>query len=317
MVKQKKGVTEKIINFILNVFITVFSIVLLISVYNNLQVKLFGKDYSDFFGYSLFEVQTGSMSPEINPGDWIIVKATKNIKLKDIVTYKQGNEFITHRVIGTYNSTYVTKGDANNSKDDPIDQKQVVGKVVKILPNFGLFKKTVFNPVVLAAIIITILICDFVFKKNTKEKSKLEENKIIIKVKEKINVLKEKINMFKEKNNTKKEFNLKNTIIEISHKKDNKKIEDTTTLKIEEEYNEVLEEIKLLKKVETENKGNEDFDDIPSFIPVDASELDETFLEIAQNEIDEEEPKILNTNEIIEEQKEEQTTTKINLDLFQ
>ena len=77
---QKKGIIEKIINILLNVFIFIFAGILLISLYNNLQVKLFGKDYSDFFGYSVFEVQTGSMSPEINAGDWIIVKASKNIK---------------------------------------------------------------------------------------------------------------------------------------------------------------------------------------------------------------------------------------------
>ena len=155
---QKKGLIEKIINILLNVFICIFTAILLISLYNNLQVRLFGKDYSDFFGYSVFEVQTGSMTPEINPGDWIIVKASKNIELKDIITYSQDGEFITHRVIGKTGGTYVTKGDANNSKDDPIDEKQVVGKVAKILPNFGIFKKTIFNPIVLVAIIITILI---------------------------------------------------------------------------------------------------------------------------------------------------------------
>ena len=81
---EKKGKIEKIVNVILNIFIGIFSVILLISLYNNVQVKLFGKDYSDFFGYSIFEVQTGSMQPEINPGDWIIVKSSQNIKLKDV-----------------------------------------------------------------------------------------------------------------------------------------------------------------------------------------------------------------------------------------
>ena len=78
----------------------------------------------------MFEVQTGSMKDAINPGDMIIVKSDSDIKLNDIVTYKQGEEFITHRVIEAYNETYVTQGDANNVKDEPITKGQFVGKVV-------------------------------------------------------------------------------------------------------------------------------------------------------------------------------------------
>ena len=322
MEKQKKGVIEKTINLILNVFITIFSIILLISIYNNLQVKLFGKDYSDFFGYSLFEVQTGSMSPEINSGDWIIVKASKNIKLKDVITYRQDGEFITHRVIGTYNSTYVTKGDANNSKDDPIDQNQIVGKVVKILPNFGLLKKTIFNPTVLAAIIITILISSFIFKKNNKEKTLIEENKIINIIKEKINILKSKLMKLEPKKEilTTKLQNIKEKLKEQSVqiiKKHSEKgeLEDNIQLnqetKASEEPEIVIEES---KKIEL---NDDEFDDIPSFIPVDASELDETFLEIAQNEI-EDELVITKKEEFIEDDTEEPiTTTKINLELLE
>ena len=140
-----KVIREKIINVILNALIFVFGIILLISIYNNLQVKVFGKDYSDFFGYSIFEVQTGSMKDAINPGDWIIVKSTSSIKLNDVITYKQGKDFITHRVIGAYNDTFITKGDANNSKDEPIDKKQIVGKVVKIKDGSGVSRYNVMN----------------------------------------------------------------------------------------------------------------------------------------------------------------------------
>ena len=37
----------------------------------------------------------------------------------------KGN-FITHRVIETYNGTFVTKGDANTAKDTPINKNQIV-----------------------------------------------------------------------------------------------------------------------------------------------------------------------------------------------
>ena len=154
---------EKLINIALNFLIFIFSIVLIISVYNTIQLKLFKNDYSSFFGYSVFEVQTNSMADEINSGDWIIVKITDKIKLKDVITFKKDGEFITHRVIEKYSGTYITKGDANNSKDDPVDQKQIVGKVVKILPAFGFLRKTLFNKGVLIALIVTLFIINIMF----------------------------------------------------------------------------------------------------------------------------------------------------------
>ena len=303
MEMQKKGMLEKIINIVLNVFITIFGLILLISVYNNMQVKIFGKDYSDFFGYSIFEVQTGSMADAINAGDWIIVKSASNIKLDDVITFKQDGEFITHRVIGVYNDTYVTKGDANNSKDDPIDEKQIIGKVVKVLPSFGIFKKTIFNPIVLAAIIITMMICNFLFKnKKTKpeEISKKENNfklkKEILKISDNVaDSIKEKVSKIKEEKANKKKLTEQREIL-------NQISESIETEKLSEE------QINLEQELEEE---------ITSYIPVDASELDDTFLEIAENEIEEEEIVEVKKEQEEEIEEIEETPTKINLELLQ
>ena len=155
MNEKSKRITKKIINILLDVFIVMLGVILLITIYNNIQVKILGNDYASFFGYSVFEVQTGSMGEVVEPGDWIIVKYTKNIKLNDVVTFEQKGEYITHRVIEVYNGTYVTKGDANTAKDAPISKDQIVGKVVKVISNFGILRKTIFNPIVLIALIIT------------------------------------------------------------------------------------------------------------------------------------------------------------------
>jgi len=308
-----KVIAEKIINVILNTLICVFGIILLISIYNNLQVKVFGKDYSDFFGYSIFEVQTGSMKNSINPGDWIIVKSTSNIKLNDVITYKQGEDFITHRVIGAYNDTYVTKGDANNSKDEPIDKKQIVGKVVKTIPNFGILKKTIFNPVVLVAIIITIMVINFMFKNKKKEEKEVDKIKSIEKLK---NVSDRIIASVNEKRNREIEAKLKRKIKKKKLQEEKKQKE----LLLDETNKENIQTEKNIEEIEELLETEENFaDEIPSFIPVDASELDKTFLEIAQNEI-EEEPEKINKQEvrsIIEEEPEKEVPTKINLDLLE
>ena len=82
MNNQKESVIEKIINYVLDILIFVFGIVLLISLYISIQTKVFKNDYANFFGYSIFEVQTGSMSGTIEAGDWIIVDLSKKTKIK-------------------------------------------------------------------------------------------------------------------------------------------------------------------------------------------------------------------------------------------
>ena len=175
-------IAKKIVNIILDILIVILAIILLITIYNNIQTKILGNDYASFFGNTVFEVQTGSMEPEISAGDWIIVKYEKNIQLNDIVTFEHKGQYITHRVIEAYNGTYVTKGDANSAKDAPISKDKIIGKVTKVLPHFGILRKTIFNPIVLMFLIITCYLINITFKKPS-EKEQLLEKEIIETVK--------------------------------------------------------------------------------------------------------------------------------------
>ena len=175
-------VFKKICNIFLDILIGIFGVILLITIYNDVQVKVLNKSYADFFGYSTFEVQTGSMRPAINVNDLVIVKKDDSPKIKDIITYKKGKEFITHRVVEAYKETYVTRGDANNTKDEAIKKNQIVGKVVKIIPNFGAFRKTLLSPVVLITLIVSIYIISRLF--STKESMFTRQLKKHKKVKE-------------------------------------------------------------------------------------------------------------------------------------
>ena len=166
---KNKKIISKIVDILLNVLIVLLSIFLLVSLYTAVQVKFMHAEYADFFGYSLFEVETGSMHGTIEVGDWIIVKTTKDVNRNDIITYKSGKDFITHRVIEKYKGSYVTKGDANNTKDEAIDQEQVVGKVIKILPHFGILRRIFFNPIVIVCFIICLYFFNLTFKPGKSE----------------------------------------------------------------------------------------------------------------------------------------------------
>ena len=182
MVISARKVFEKIVSIFLDVLIIIFGFILLVFIYKNIQTKILGNDYSSLFGYSAFEVVTGSMEGEledsISVGDWIIVKYTNNIQLRDIITYEKDGSFITHRVIEEYNGTYITKGDANSGKDDPVSREQIVGKVVKILPNFGIIKKTIFNPIVLLSLIVSLYLIGFALRSIKKDKEQIKTKKI-------------------------------------------------------------------------------------------------------------------------------------------
>ena len=219
MNNQKESVIEKIINYVLDILIFVFGIVLLISLYISIQTKVFKNDYANFFGYSIFEVQTGSMSGTIEAGDWIIVDLSKKPKLNDIVTYESNGNFITHRVIEIYGNTYVTMGDANSAKDDPIDSEEIVGTVSKILPRLGIIRKTLFNPVVLIAVIIVLFVLNWTFKNKNNAKTKESVNKVVLNMKD---VLMKLIDKIKEIVNSKKSLKpVINELPKIDTKKDN------------------------------------------------------------------------------------------------
>lgn len=166
---KKSKVVGKIIDYALNTMIVLFAIFLLVSMYTAVQVRILKNEYANFFGYSLFEVQTGSMHGSIEVGDWIVVKATKDVEIDDVITYRHGNDFITHRVIEIYKGSYVTKGDANNTKDEPIDREQVVGRVVKTLHGFGILRKTIFNPIVIVLLIVCLYLFNLTFKSGKTE----------------------------------------------------------------------------------------------------------------------------------------------------
>ena len=177
MLDNKPLWLEKSVNILLNVLIGIFGVVLLVSLYSSVQVRILGNSHANFFGYSIFEVQTKSMSPTIEAGDWIIVRLTETAKINDIITFEYKGNFVTHRVVQVFGSTYVTQGDANNTKDEPVDQEQVVGRMVSTLNGFGIFRKTLFNPAVLIALIVTLYFVNSLMKKEDKHISLIEKVK--------------------------------------------------------------------------------------------------------------------------------------------
>ena len=157
------GKVKNIVKFIVDALtVLVFGLLILIIV-SKVKMVFSDKDYFDMFGYSLFSVATGSMEPVIKQNDIIIVHKQKNYSLDDIVTFKSTNAYITHRIVSKRGNTIVTQGDANNTKDVAIEKSDIIGKVIKILPQAGIWQKMFSSPKIIIMIFITLMLFDFAF----------------------------------------------------------------------------------------------------------------------------------------------------------
>ncbi|MBU4070322.1 MAG: signal peptidase I [Nanoarchaeota archaeon] len=83
---------------------------------------------------------SGSMVPVLDDGAngvGITPKSEKDIHIGDIITFKQGNSFIVHRVIekgiDDYGIFFITKGDNNDFDDGKIRFSQIESVLVAII----------------------------------------------------------------------------------------------------------------------------------------------------------------------------------------
>ncbi len=94
--------------------------------------------HPDVFGYSTAVVISGSMQPEINIDDLVVIKEQKEYYVGDVIAFTTGKSFVTHRIIEETPSGFVTKGDANNTEDQfLVKEKDISGKVIYTVPKVG------------------------------------------------------------------------------------------------------------------------------------------------------------------------------------
>lgn len=146
-------------------------LVIIFNVISIISVKLMKNSYPKVFGYSYFSVISGSMEPTINVGDEVIVKLTQDVKDDEIITFKEDGVFVTHRIVKINGEDIVTKGDNNDSIDNPKKYNDVIGKVVVIIPYLGKIKYIITNKYFVICIIVVYVIYTFAAYKINKENS--------------------------------------------------------------------------------------------------------------------------------------------------
>ena len=177
------------------------------------------KDYVNIGGYTLFIVASGSMSGTVDVNDMVIVKITDDFQVGDIVTYQADGYFVTHRIISINKDQIITKGDSNNTEDDPIGRDKIIGKVVAIFPFMAIFE--ILGAIILISIIVVVFNFETIFRKfifrkdlsklKTREIDRLDQEGYSEFIKETL------VNMRKRNNNKVKETLSKNWITRLRY----------------------------------------------------------------------------------------------------
>lgn len=166
------------------VSICVYIILIPILIYNiNLIIKAIIKpnETPSFLGIKTYVIISGSMEPNIKIGDIVITKSIKNkeesIKVGDIISYRKGQNVITHRITNIEKDEngilrIATKGDNNNTEDsERILINNIEGKVITIIPKIGYITLILKDKV----LIILIFIIAYVYISKTEKVKKRKE----------------------------------------------------------------------------------------------------------------------------------------------
>lgn len=172
--KKKKFIIIK------GILIVIISILLGFGIYS-WNSSMVGKAIPMPLGFGLAEVLSDSMYPTIKTGDVIMVVPQDEYKVGDIVAFEDGSMIVTHRIIEeNEDGTFVTKGDyIGNSKDDmPLQERYIIGKVVKNFAGLGPFVSIMQSPLIIMLSILIIAMLLYLSTKKEKEQDQAELAKI-------------------------------------------------------------------------------------------------------------------------------------------
>jgi signal peptidase len=95
------------------------------------------------FGVRPYVVSGFSMKPTFVAGDVVIITRIDpaEVQVGDVIQFHRANSYIVHRVIEIQEENgrrvFITQGDNNNVRDDPVTPEQVQGRVVLVIPKVG------------------------------------------------------------------------------------------------------------------------------------------------------------------------------------
>ena len=179
-IKNKK-ITKKLIKYIILVaLIILFIINLILSFEENTHI----------LGIYMFNIISESMEPTFYKDDLVVVKKSseKELKVGDIITFKQEDRIISHRIDRITKDKgeikFITKGDNNEVRDkELVEIQDVYGKVLFSIKKVGKIIHYIQNArgFINIAMFIVILFVLVSLRDNQKNSRKIKRKKYEIK----------------------------------------------------------------------------------------------------------------------------------------
>lgn len=179
-IKNKK-MTKKIIKYIILVaLIILFIINLILSFEENTHI----------LGIYMFNIVSESMEPTFYKDDLVVVRkcSVKNLQKGDIITFKQDDRIISHRIDGITKEKgevkFITKGDHNEVRDQElVNVQDVYGKALFSIKKIGKVIHYIQNArgFINIAMFIVILFVLVSLRDNQKNNRKMKRKKYEIK----------------------------------------------------------------------------------------------------------------------------------------
>lgn len=136
------------------------------------------------WGYKPLVVISGSMEPTLKVGGILYYEKMEleDFKINDILVYKTKDHIISHRIVNIVDDGFITKGDANNSVDNNlINKNQVLGKGTNwSIPYIGYYADFIYTHKYLLYISLSIIVVDLLndFYRDHKKKRGLINEKV-------------------------------------------------------------------------------------------------------------------------------------------
>lgn len=180
---KEKSFLKRVLSLkmIKNYIIFIVLTTIFVLTFQSIKIRINTDYIPTLFGNTYLNVLSESMVPEFKLNDLVIgkvVKDTKEIKVGDIVTYRDGRMLVTHRVVEVKNGgeAFITKGDANEVPDVNIVPKEnLVSKYRFNIPYLGYIVAKFQDFKFLA--IMGIVLMYFIIKELIIEIKKVKKNK--------------------------------------------------------------------------------------------------------------------------------------------
>lgn len=175
MKKQTKTILRTIL-------LVIIAVTVGLNVYMMNALNLTGNAVPMPFGVGAAVVLSGSMEPELSVGDLMIIAERESYGERDVVVYQDGRMAVVHRIKSIDGDTIVTRGDANDSDDKPIQRSQIKGEVVFVIPLLGYVVNIIKTP---ACTVLIIALAIWLLERSFRKEREQDEEQME-KIKEEI-----------------------------------------------------------------------------------------------------------------------------------